>query len=45
MPEYNIFRRVATNLKEDCQFHVGFGDSVAQMHPPGNWHNTLSIML
>lgn len=35
MPEYNIFRRVATNLKEDCQFHVGFGDVVAQMHPPG----------
>lgn len=35
MPEYSIFRRVATNLKEDCQFHVGFGDVVAQMHPPG----------
>lgn len=34
-PEYTIFRRVATNLKEDCQFHVGFGDTVAQMHPPG----------
>lgn len=34
-PEYSIFRRVATNLKEDCQFHVGFGDIVAQMHPPG----------
>ncbi|KAJ4434522.1 hypothetical protein ANN_23084 [Periplaneta americana] len=25
VPEYNIFRRVATNLKEDCQFFVGFG--------------------
>lgn len=36
MPEYNIFRRVATNLKEDCQFHVGFGDSVSAMHPPGH---------
>lgn len=35
MPEYNNFRRVATNLKEDCQFHVGFGDAVGQMHPPG----------
>jgi endoplasmic reticulum resident protein 44 len=34
-PEYQIFRRVATNLKEDCHFHVGFGDIVAQMHPPG----------
>ena len=33
--EYNIFRRVATNLKEDCHFYVGFGDVVSQMHPPG----------
>lgn len=36
-PEYNNFRRVATNLKDDCQFHVGFGDSVLAMHPPGNF--------
>lgn len=35
MNEYNSFRRVATNLKEDCQFHVGFGDVVQAMHPPG----------
>ena len=35
MTEYSIFRRVATNLKEDCQFHVGFGDTVEAMHPPG----------
>lgn len=34
-PEYNIFRRVATNLKDDCQFHVGFEDASRQMHPPG----------
>lgn len=32
---YNIYRRVATNLKEDCSFHAGFGDMVAQLHPPG----------
>lgn len=25
VPEYQMFRRVATNLKDDCQFHVGFG--------------------
>ncbi|KAL2741884.1 endoplasmic reticulum resident protein 44-like [Vespula maculifrons] len=25
IPEYQMFRRVATNLKDDCQFHVGFG--------------------
>lgn len=34
MPEYDTFRRVATSLKEDCQFHVGFGDVSIQMHPP-----------
>ncbi|XP_055586662.1 endoplasmic reticulum resident protein 44 [Uranotaenia lowii] len=34
--EYNTFRRVATNLKEDCVFHVGFGETVAAMHPPGH---------
>lgn len=33
--EYNIFRRVATNLKDDCQFHAGFGEVSQQMHPPG----------
>lgn len=35
MQEYNTFRRVATNLKEDCVFQAGFGDTVAAMHPPG----------
>lgn len=34
-PEYQIFRRMATNLKDDCQFHVGFGEASQQMHPPG----------
>ncbi|KAJ8930722.1 hypothetical protein NQ314_016451 [Rhamnusium bicolor] len=34
-PEYNIFRRVATNLKDGCQFHVGFGEASKQMHLPG----------
>lgn len=34
-PEYQIFRRVALNLKDDCKFYVGFGEVVAQMHPPG----------
>nr|CAD7410481.1 unnamed protein product [Timema cristinae] len=34
VPEYNNFRRVATNLKEDCQFYVGFGETSARMHPP-----------
>lgn len=36
MAEYSVFRRVATNLKDNCQFHVGFGDAVSQMHPPGH---------
>ncbi|XP_011150169.1 endoplasmic reticulum resident protein 44 isoform X1 [Harpegnathos saltator] len=25
IPEYELFKKVATNLKDDCQFHVGFG--------------------
>ncbi|XP_065155192.1 endoplasmic reticulum resident protein 44 [Atheta coriaria] len=33
--EYNMFRRVATNLKDDCSFHVGFGAVSQSMHPPG----------
>ena len=37
MAEYEIFRRVATNLKDECHFHVGFGDVVGQMHPPGRF--------
>lgn len=34
-PEYSTFRRVATNLKDDCHFYAGFGDASQQMHPPG----------
>lgn len=34
-PEYDTLRKVASSLKDDCQFHVGFGDASAQMHPPG----------
>ncbi|XP_050305116.1 endoplasmic reticulum resident protein 44 [Anthonomus grandis grandis] len=34
-PEYQMFRRVATNLKDDCQFHVGFDEASREMHPPG----------
>lgn len=34
-PEYSIFRRVASNLKEDCQFFAGFGEASQTMHPPG----------
>lgn len=33
--EYNSFRRVATSLKDECQFHAGFGEASQQMHPPG----------
>lgn len=35
LEEYKIFRRVATNLKEECKFHAGFGEVVANLHPPG----------
>lgn len=35
VPQYNVFRKVATVLKEDCQFFVGFGAVSEPMHPPG----------
>lgn len=35
VPEYSNFRRVASNMKDECQFHVGFGDASRTMHPPG----------
>ncbi|XP_011700367.1 PREDICTED: endoplasmic reticulum resident protein 44 isoform X2 [Wasmannia auropunctata] len=35
VPEYELFRKVATNLKDDCQFYVGFGNASKAMHPPG----------
>ena len=33
--EYANFRKSAMNLKDDCMFHAGFGETVEQMHPPG----------
>lgn len=35
IPEYNIFRRVAANLKDDCDFYAGFGETVAKLHVAG----------
>nr|XP_053645345.1 endoplasmic reticulum resident protein 44-like isoform X1 [Cherax quadricarinatus] len=35
VPEFEVFRKVALNLKDDCQFLAGFGDVVRSMHPPG----------
>merc|ERR1711923_65371 len=32
--EYNMFKRVASNLKDDCVFMAGFGDVSRTMHPP-----------
>ncbi|MCL4155115.1 UNVERIFIED_CONTAM: hypothetical protein GTU68_040458 [Idotea baltica] len=34
-PEYEVFKKVSTNLKEDCLFYAGFGEAVRPMHPPG----------
>jgi len=33
--QYANFRKSAMNLKDDCVFHAGFGETVKQMHPPG----------
>lgn len=34
-PEYEVLRKVAASLKDECIFHAGFGDASQQMHPPG----------
>jgi len=31
---YENFRKSASNLKDDCLFHAGFGETVEKMHPP-----------
>ncbi len=33
--DYEMYRRVATILKDDCVFHAAFGDVSKPMHPPG----------
>lgn len=35
LPEYQIYRRVATGLKDECDFHVGLGEPFAHMRPSG----------
>ncbi|XP_005183980.1 endoplasmic reticulum resident protein 44-like isoform X1 [Musca domestica] len=40
-PEYDTFRKVASNLKDECQFHVGFGEAAQAMHPPGGENKPL----
>jgi len=32
--QYSMFKRVASNLKDDCVFLAGFGEVSKQMHPP-----------
>lgn len=34
--QYDVFRRVASVLKDDCKFYAGFGDTVRALHPPGD---------
>lgn len=33
-PRYANFAKLAAVLKDDCVFHVGFGEAVRAMHPP-----------
>jgi len=33
--EVKHFKQIAKNLKDDCIFHAGYGETVKQMHPPG----------
>jgi len=32
--DYQIFRKVAMNLKDDCRFYAGVGEQFRTMHPP-----------
>lgn len=41
--EYHMFRRIAVNLREDCDFHAGFGDTVAQVHSGGWFYSEVKI--
>lgn len=34
-PEYQIYRRIAANLKDDCDFYAGFGENVSQVRDGG----------
>lgn len=34
-PDYQIFRKVASNLREDCDFIAGFGEAVSEVHAGG----------
>lgn len=48
-PEYEMLRKVAASLKDECIFHAGFGDASQQMHPPGiinkNIHEDCAIIM
>lgn len=35
-PHYDVFRRVSMNLKEDCEFYVGVGESFQTKRPTGD---------
>lgn len=41
--EYNIYRRVAANLREDCDFYAGFGEAVSTVHNGGLYTCVSSI--
>lgn len=43
-PEYDTFRRVAANLKDDCDFYAGFGETVAQLHVAGSIFHSKHIV-
>lgn len=40
--EYDVYRRVAANLKDECEFYAGFGEAVSNVHD-GGWLEYLLI--
>lgn len=33
-PEYDVLRKAATSLRDECEFHVGFRDSKQEINLP-----------
>ena len=36
--DYDIFRRVASNLKDECDFYAGSGEAVSELRAGGWWN-------
>lgn len=42
--DYDVYRRVAANLKDECEFYAGFGEAVSEVHDGGKIGNPLFFL-